>query len=51
MCINTMLLIVPYGIETKQKYGRTTISHSLLIVPYGIETHDRLYPDGQHTYF
>ena len=34
----TMLLIVPYGIETMEKYRGQTVGVILLIVPYGIET-------------
>ena len=32
------LLIVPYGIETKEKSRKEAILSLLLIVPYGIET-------------
>ena len=34
---HTILLIVPYGIETKELYDQA-IAWLLLIVPYGIET-------------
>ena len=36
-----ILLIVPYGIETKKWLKSWKISVKLLIVPYGIETHVR----------
>ena len=34
----SVLLIVPYGIETRSKCGRYNPASGLLIVPYGIET-------------
>ena len=33
-----ILLIVPYGIETKLNYRQVRWDDRLLIVPYGIET-------------
>ena len=36
---DTHLLIVPYGIETKQCVSLQGMRVWLLIVPYGIETH------------
>ena len=34
----SILLIVPYGIETRDAIAPTELPHPLLIVPYGIET-------------
>ena len=38
----TMLLIVPYGIETPTAADARRAPGLLLIVPYGIETNDRV---------
>ena len=38
MMCRTLLLIVPYGIETKFNERVTMKTELLLIVPYGIET-------------
>ena len=45
------LLIVPYGIETKQKVRVLLIVFRLLIVPYGIETIDDISSVKPYTTF